>query len=303
MCKVEIIGIQFRITPVKQYLFLFLAFLACCQTQKDKIPPAAVYDQSSISAFFEQAASDDKVFHDFKRSPIFNIVQENASYEQGLASLNLILEKFPKLFERLDKLRSNDAIGSPRVYPYDKVGEFSPVTLHYIALCGKIEEKMGDLEGKDVVQIGAGYGGLCRVLHELHTFKSYTIIDIPAALKLTERYLAESGVHGVRLIAVKDLKEEVHADLVISDASFFESSKVSQDHLIAKVAVHADSGFFFGRPMPKHVGIVPYSPKEIRRKLSKTGIEASIELEENLPSLSSFNLFWKKSSISADNIQ
>lgn len=286
---------------MNRYFFLLL-LLASCKTQ-DKIPPAAVYDQSSISNFFEQAASDGKVFHDFKSHPLFNIVQENASYEQGLNSLNLICVKFPKLFERLDKLRGNDAIGSPRVFFYDRAGEFSPTTLHYIALCGKIEEKMGDLEGKDIVQIGAGYGGLCRILHEIHTFKSYTIIDIPSALKLTERYLDESGIKGVKLIAVKDLNEAVCSDLVISDASFFESSKVLQDHLIAKVAAHADAGFFFGRPMPKHVGIVPYSSKEIRNKLVKTGVEVAIELDENLPSLSSFNLFWKKSSVSADNIQ
>ncbi|MBS0653268.1 MAG: putative sugar O-methyltransferase [Verrucomicrobia bacterium] len=289
---------------MKHYLYFFLALLAGCQPQRDKnkIPPAAVYDQSSISAFYEQAATDDQLFQGFKNHPVFNLVHENASYEQGAASLNVIAEKFPGLLAILDKLRSNDAIGSPRVYAYEKVGEFSPTTLHYVALCGKIQEKIGDLEEREVVQIGAGYGGLCNVLHQLHRFKSYTIVDTPASLKLAERYLAESGVDGVRFIAIKDLKQEIHSDLVISDGGFFESSKVSQDILFSKVAAHADCGFFFGRPMPKHVGVVPYSPKEIKKKLSKKGIEATIESEENFPSLSSFNLFWKKSSVSAENI-
>ncbi len=289
---------------MKQYVFLFFLLLASCQTQRDKhkIPPVAVYDQRLISAFFEQAAGDDQMFQGFKHHPLFNLVQENVSYEQGLASLNLIAEKFPALFDHLDKLRSNDAIGSPRVFTYGKVGEFSPTTLHYIALCGKIQAKIGDLEGKQVVQIGAGYGGLCRVLHQLYTFKSYTIIDIPAAQKLTERYLAESGINGVRFVSIKDLKQAIHADLIISDASFFESNTVSQDLLISTVAANAEAGFFFGRPMPKHVGVVSYSPKEIRKKLSKAGIEASIEVEESSPSLCAFNLFWKKSLVSAENI-
>ncbi len=286
-----------RSNLVEQCLFLFLALLTSCQPQRDKnkISPIAVYDQRLISAFFEQAAEDDRMFQGFKQHPLFNLVHENLSYEEGLACLNLIAGEFPALFDRLDRLRSNDLIGSPCVYAYEKVGEFSPTTLHYVALCGKIEAKIGELDGKEVVQIGAGYGGLCRVLHELHNFKGYTIIDIPAALKLAERYLEESGIDGVRFVPIKELKQAIHADLVISDGSFFESSKVFQDFLIAKVVANANFGFFLGRSLPKHVGVVSYSPKEIRKKLSKKEIEATIELEENFSSLSVFNLFWKKS--------
>jgi hypothetical protein len=154
---------------------------------------------------------------------------------------------------------------------------------------------MGDLTGKKIVQIGAGYGGLCRILNQRHVLKSYTIVDISSALPLAKRYLTESGVEGVEFLAIEELKEGLCADYVISDSSFFECNKSLQRLLLDKVVVCSSAGFFYGRPLPKHAGVVPYGPQEIRKRLNRERIEVTIEYAEDLPSLSSFNLFWKKS--------
>ena len=276
-----------------------LALMGSCQAQqhKKKLPPVTVYDQPSLSAVYREAAINDELFQEFKRHPVFNLIQENASYEEGLASLRLIEERFPGVLTHMEKLRVNDAVGSPRVYTYEGVGEFSPTTLHYIALAGQI----GDLRGKEVVQIGGGYGGLCCVLHQLNSFKSYTIVDTPPVLQLTKRYLEACGIDGVRFVAIEDVRENLVADVVFSDASFFECNKSVQDVLAAKILNHASSGFFWGRPLPKHYGVVSHSPKEVQKKLDKNGIEALLEMDEALPSLSCYNLSWKKTSFSVEN--
>ena len=276
-----------------------LALMGSCQAQqhKKKLPPVAVYDQPSLSAVYREAAMNDELFQEFKRHPVFNLIQENASYEEGLVSLHLIEERFPSMLTNVEKLRVNDAIGSPRVYAYEGVGELFPTTLHYIALAGKI----GDLRGKEVVQIGGGYGGLCCVLHQFNSFKSYTIVDTPPVLQLTKRYLEACGIDGVRFVAIEDVKENLVADVVLSDASFFECNKSVQDVLVAKILTHASSGFFWGRPLPKHYGVVAHGPKEVQKKLDKNGIGAFLETECNDKPLSCYNLSWKKTSFSAEN--
>ena len=278
-------------------LLLFFSLLIGCQGPREgrSAKPAAAYDQKALSEFYRRAASDDRVFERFRQDPLFNLMQENVSYEEGLRCLECVKSQFPLLWENLEALRSNDQLGSPRVYKYESVGEFSPTTLHYIALYGKIKGQIGDLEGKEVIQIGAGYGGLSRILHQMHTFERYTLVDIPAALLLAKRYLAASGIEGVEFVAIEELGEGLSGDIVISDASFFECSKASQKLLLDKIVVRAPSGFFFGRPLPKHAGVVPYGPQEIGKRLNRAGIHGTIEHEEGLPSLSSFNLFWKKS--------
>ncbi len=289
---------------LKSFLFFILILLGSCQQKQDgkKILPKAVYDRPRVAAIYEQAATDEAVFESFKRDPVFNLMHENAGFEDGLRQVQCIEEKYPDLLNGLEAFRLNDAIGSPRVYDYGHVGVFSPTTLHYVALCGQIQESLGDLEGKQIVQIGGGYGGLCRILSGLHSFNSYTIIDFPFALKLIERYLKQSGIEGVKLVSIEDLKEDLAVDAVISDWSFSELSKPVQEVIINRVLIHAHCGFLLGRQLPKHFGIIPFSAKELSKKLAKKGLEPHVENQESLPSQNSYILLWKKSSVSVKNI-
>lgn len=287
---------------MKRILFI-LVFFAACQPQQNqgRSRPKAVYDRPLLNAVYELAAANDGVFREFKRHPVFNLVQENLSYEEGEAFLKSIAYRTPDLLPHLQKLCRYDLIGSARIYPYEGIGSFSPTTLRHVAFMGRMEEALGGLDGKDVVQIGGGYGGLCCVMKTFGSVKSYTIVDTAAALQLTQRYLNACGIEGVRLIAIEEIKEPLVADVVCSDEGFFECSKPVQDVLLEKILIHAPQGFFVGRQLPKHYGVVSYGPHEVRKKLRKNGVGATVKIDEVFLSLNSFNLSWKKTLICEEN--
>src|SRR5258706_1229291 len=45
------------------------------------------------------------------------------------------------------------------------------------------------LDGRRIVEIGAGYGRTCHAIVSNHDVRSYTIIDLPNCLALSQKYL------------------------------------------------------------------------------------------------------------------
>src|SRR5439155_585481 len=108
--------------------------------------------------------------------PAYTDMLEHVSYSQGNDYLNIILNEYPDLVKKFSAFRENDAIGDPRTYLYEKHGLFSPTTLRYIKIAGDIRARFGDLSRMHIVEIGGGYGGQCKIIHDLCGFARYTII-------------------------------------------------------------------------------------------------------------------------------
>lgn len=66
-----------------------------------------------------------------------------------------------------------------------------PVCLDYLQAIEELDfiDRYVNLDGMDILEIGAGYGRTCHTILANHDVKTYTIADLGCSLKLSEKYL------------------------------------------------------------------------------------------------------------------
>lgn len=148
-----------------------------------------------ISACSE-ASKDDDQFSNFRKNEGYRTILEGAPKLFSDYYVQKIDQHLRKdlFYNNLDKFKQNDLIGNPDVYEEENIGSISPSTLKFsfnaIDIISFIEQQ-GDLSNiKNIVEIGGGYGGLCLLLSNFIEFESYTLVDLPEACKLAEKYLS-----------------------------------------------------------------------------------------------------------------
>lgn len=110
-----------------------------------------------------QSVKDEKVFETFRRNPDYNKILEHVSYNHGWEYLN---ESNPMLIRQfLDKFVTSEKVGGPATYLYHRIN-FSPTTLRYIKVLSDLIKHFLPLE-IDIVELGCGYGGQCKIIHDL----------------------------------------------------------------------------------------------------------------------------------------
>lgn len=244
-------------------LLLIIPFIVGCQ----KKGPAmrCIYDQSVFADACVRAVNDEVAFAGFKREPFYSLLYQSYSYEEGCAFLREIESEYPDLIAQFDRLRSSDRIGDPKVYDYGGYGAFSPTTLRAIQVAGMVQNNIGPC--KRVIQIGAGYGGLCKILKDLGLWDSYAIVDLPEHIALAQKVLEKEGITGVDFYTLDTLPSAGTYDLVLSDLHFSEFSRPLQKMFLDRIAAH--SGLILGHTFPKHFGVEPLSAEQIRVSLEK----------------------------------
>ena len=265
-----------RIQTIVLCCFLLLG----CHKKEEKKSPRSIYDQPVFAELALLAAKEEGQFAHFKRDPFFNLLWENHTFEEGKRWLQDIEAKSPWMKERFDLFRQNDQLGSPRVFDYGKEGFFSPSTLRWIALAGDLKLRLGSLSNLHIVQIGAGYGGLCKILHAMEGFGSYAIVDLPEPLALAKKYLEELGVENVVFLTPEELPKKTRYDLVISDMSFSEFNRSYQEVFFDKILSCSHSGYLLGHIFPKHYGVVPLSFEELKTRVARLKKCAKWEMDE-----------------------
>lgn len=246
---------------------------------------------SEYPQFCQLAARDPSIYANFKRNPCYNQTLEHLVYAQGLLFLNIIQNDYPNLFPYFELFRQNDVIGNPNIYNYDSVGWFSPTTLRYIKIAGDLQKIFGDTSQLRVLEIGAGYGGQCKILSDLNAFSTYAIIDLAECNPLTEKYLSNLGVKNVTCIDRNDLDRATAYDLVISNYAFSEIEKEEQTQYLEKIIAHIPRGYMILNFFSNYH---TYSAAELVEFLHAKGYQARIE--EEIPSTADGHnrlLIWK----------
>jgi hypothetical protein len=217
------------------------------------------------------AAINDSIFKVFKRSRDYRVVLEHVSKEQGQDYLDVVMEKGKDLLEFLPRFKENDRWGSPIKYSYE-VGKFSPTTLRYIKVLTDLKNFFGDLNGFDIVEIGGGYGGQCKIVSDVYKVRSYVIIDLDVVIPLTQKYLDKLSVDNVIYGTQHGGYQVKQCDLVISNYAFSECVKGVQDDYIEKILAKSKRGYitynYDGPSLPSS----PYNKEEIIQILSKRHI-------------------------------
>ncbi len=257
-----------------------------CQKKEAKVSLRCIYDQNVFAEAAVAASKDDVHFATFKTHPFLNLLFENLSKEEGEMWLQQIEEKYPSLKEKWAQFAKSDQVGSPRVFSFGEAGEFSPSTLRNIATAGQLQSKVGSWSGMHVVQIGAGYGGLCKIVQDVSGCASYTIVDLPEQLALAKKYLGAFGLNQVIYLTPEQLPKGASYDLALSDMHFSEFSCAYQELFIERIFNRAKAGFVLGRIFPKHYGVSALTLDEIKGRLGKL---AACEINE--PTIENENYF------------
>ena len=86
-----------------------------------------------------------------------------------------------------------------------------------------------NLKEVDMVELGAGYGGLCFALHFFSnsfdiTIQSYTLLDLPDVNKLQERFLTSMPLTGAHLsfCSSETFGRNVKGGFLVSNYAFSE---------------------------------------------------------------------------------
>ena len=188
----------------------------------------------------KQALNEDS-FKNFRRDSFYNVVIEHVSYQLGMDYLLEVKKNTPDLLKLSDKFVTSEDIGNPIVFYFDTAGRYlSPTTCRYIKVLSDLIKMFGDLE-LNIVEIGGGYGGQCKIIHDFIQPKSYTIIDLPEVILLTEKFLSHFSINPV----FRDINDssEINYDLCISNYSFSEFDRKYQDFYAEKVINISDKGY------------------------------------------------------------
>jgi len=200
-------------------------------------------DNRSYPNFCNKASIDYRIFTKFRRNEIYQQILEHVSFETG----NLYLEEIKKneitLLKHIEDFKINDNWGTPELFTYAMIGKISPSTLRYIKVYSDLRLHFNNLDNKSICEIGVGYGGQCRIVNSINSPKSYTLVDIKPALRLSQTYLDNYILNSkIEYKTMNELDKQDY-DLVISNYAFTELPRSIQDVYLKKVILNSKSGY------------------------------------------------------------
>ena len=200
-------------------------------------------DYSKYAGICHRAVENDEMFGSFKRHPTYTQMLEHVTYEYGLDYLGEIKKDNGWLLSHINKFITNDNIGNPTRFWYEELGFYiSPTTIRYIKVLSDLLTLFGDMNGMDIVEIGVGYGGQCKIISDIVNFKSYTLIDLPPIIALADKCLHRQGVKDFISRSI-DNSTQVHYDLCISNYAFTEIGRGYQEFYAENIINNSDMGY------------------------------------------------------------
>lgn len=169
----------------------------------------------------ESAFYNDDDFKSFKRNNHFTTILEHTSEDASRVFLSRIFNEYPDKVNEInwDKVAENDSLGSPILIDYQDIPSkntlFSPSTIAYVFKALDILQhiKSSGLNSVDILEIGGGYGGQCKMIIDLSilfniNINSYTLVDLYWPNKLQNKYLETLGyTDKINYIAYEDLRD------------------------------------------------------------------------------------------------
>ena len=181
-------------------------------------------DSDNYINFCSKVIEDDEIFSKFKSTEKYNVILEHVDQNLGRQYYEHILDAGKDIFEKyFDRFLENDLIGSPNQFLYDDK-KISPTTLRYIKNCLDLSSLCAGESIEKVVEVGAGYGGLCKTLSVLCDFYQYTCIDLPPVVKLQQKYLSNFPALSkrVKFVSCEKIPAIKNVDLFISNYALSE---------------------------------------------------------------------------------
>lgn len=186
-------------------------------------------------------AASGPLFDTFRRDSRYKVILEHTTPEEGAELAAIAASRFPDY--PWDAFRRNDDVGGAEPADCGPAGRMSPSTARYVKILADIETIFGSLDGLDIGEIGAGYGGQARVISARFSPLSYAIWDLEPAAALASRYL---GSFGIRVAVHSDIETPPRPlGLVISNYALSEVRRSLQERYLRNVVGSASRGFMF----------------------------------------------------------
>lgn len=232
--------------------------------------------EESVSKYLDslrRASSDDAVFAKFRREAGVREIVEGVPDVVGRGYHAKLCTQLghDALGVEWERITKNDKVGDPVLVELAPHGRAASTTMRYAWNVVDMQRHGVKLDGAHIIEVGGGYGGLCRMICEYHDPASYTIVDLPEALDLARRYLAQFNIEP-NLESCYDYAE-YDIDTFISNYALTELSRDVQHEYVNKLMKRAKSGYVTYNSQPRNVG-QQYSLKDLQSFVSgKTFIE------------------------------
>jgi len=265
----------YRVLQKQKRLLVEYAIKSMINRRRKVLPKSvatgtSITDRSVHIAYLDicrLAVEYDDIFKIFKKSRDYRRVLEHVSRDQGKAYLDIIKKNGREILEYFPKFKENDMLGSPNVFNYE-IGRFSPTTLRYIKVSVDLKNLFGDLNNLNIIEIGGGYGGQCKIISDIFTPQSYTIVDLAVVLPLIQKYLTKLNVKNVAFLTPQKIDNSKEYDLVVSNYAFSECIKSMQDDYIDKILFRSRKGYLTCNYDQSSSSNTPYNKKELVEILS-----------------------------------
>ena len=182
------------------------------------------------------AAQGSDFFKGFKSHPAYRHVLEHVSYEEGQQYLDEVEIDYK---DKLDEIKENDTLGTPVTCSYNGVGTISPTTVRYLKNTSDIVNKFGT-SFDSIVEIGGGYGGLCKVMSSFVEFENYLLIDLEECNMLSRKYLSNFDLPTMSYQAEEIVDVEDNFDLLVSNYALSECNRETQMMYIERFVKKSD---------------------------------------------------------------
>jgi hypothetical protein len=214
----------------------------------------AVYEK--YTDFIKQILEKNDI-RNFKQSPVYQEILEHVNLFDGqryLEALKGSLLPF-SLFDLVAVCNANDSIGNPIKTELDSTFNTSPSNMRYAYHSHVILNYMNSIGKSDVniVEIGAGYGGLCMFIMHLAPFyginvESYTMIDLKYPSMLQKKYLRTfpffDKLEFIESQDEKSIQEKVQSNsFLVSNYCFSAIDTEYQEFYIEKLFPKIEHGF------------------------------------------------------------
>jgi putative sugar O-methyltransferase len=192
------------------------------------------------------AVEDDEIFAKFKSLQGYKNILEHVTPRQGTEYLQITMEMAEEaLLENIEQFKENDSIGTPDTFSYPEIGKISPTTIRYIKNVFEMATLLKDYPISRVVEVGGGYGGLCKTLSVVCDFDEYILVDLPEAVKVQEKYISNFPelTKKCKFISCDELEEVKDIDLFISNYALSECDYDTQVNYYDKLINNSEFAY------------------------------------------------------------
>jgi putative sugar O-methyltransferase len=230
---------------------------------------SSISDTQRYKNICQMAALNDFYFSFFKQNKDYTEILEHVSEDQGKLYKEHLDQNFPEYISKLDKFKENDLYGGTKLFNYDSIGQISPTTLRYIKVLSDLKQLYGSLDNFNIIEIGVGYGGQCKIISDFFNIQNYYLVDLDESLNLSEKYLNKLDVKSAKVVRPNDVVSlNKKFDLVISNYAFTEISRTIQDFYLNNIILKSDRGYITCNFISQYCNIDSYSLKELEAKLN-----------------------------------